>query len=1452
MNPYRIFLSSPGDCKAERQAVGAVICKLNADPLVQKIAKMELIAWDLGQRIPMDAARSPQTSVNANLAVPESCNLFIGIFRNRIGTPLPNNEFRKNDGSLFESGSEYELYRATEARRRGHSNPEILVYRHQSTEGKTADVNADQLAKLNEFFNRMPFNDAVFSRGSITKFVDTASFELKFESDLRALLSKLAPGQQLPLQDWLRNWAKLFEVDAGPRYTADAHLSTNIGTHFDWLLGRPSAVEALDLALGEVYKKIPESAQFDAQKASLYQYGEAMQRDETWWQRCDFEALLMTLGQIEKVAWIEHAKIQPVKLGNQDAPKQDFTAYNLEQLLSKVEDARELLTVFAPLMHKRALLLVGPAGQGKTHTLVHQVKQTLDTGGQALGVLGQMLTKPGPIWDSILTQQQWQGSVDALLNALDNHAAATGQRALIVFDALNETPDRTRWRTELAGIAHQILRRPNLVIAISVRSDYLTYIVPEPDLPMWVKVEHPGFAEIEPDALAAYFEHYGVTAPPSPPLGEFGNPLYVQLLAKSLKGKTLRHHQPSWLEVWRAWMAHIDEQAVEAIPLSDHTRPESLQRLMGRIAKAMLDASKFRLSRAEVDQLAEEVTSTKRSISFLCSAGALIDHRDHHNEEWVEFGFERLSDTFLIDQLLSKLFEQMETQEKRLKALRMALLPSGILAVLGNSDCREHPLWPRRAGLLEALCLAAPKKVGAEMPALMPVKHTSLRDRHFDRAFVHSFRWRSSQQEYGASGDELYQLWRDHSLRALQKAETVDELIRFALIPGHVLGMTTILHPVLKTQISIGARDAGWSIRLPDLWGEGTAVWQLVRWASKSGLDGVTEDLALPAAQLLAWICSSSQREMREQAMRGLTRLLAAAPNILAGFLPDFLQVDDPYIVEATLIALAGAMQHPSAKFSVSGSDIFKQIEQAARLVYEAMFAAKVFPLCHLTIRHYARTIVEAARAQGMLPDVDAGSIKPPYRSRIDLDQVPNLAALEKCAKESKGFHRILYSVTELDFYLYEMGGNSGSLQVSSTPMRHSSEPKRPFIKASGFFSRGEPEMFDLALASRFIAFNALALGYTAERFDEFDSRQSSMRMGDETRTERIGKKYQWIGWHILLAFLTDHYQLRPGYKDKAVSYSRPRQLYVNTPDPGRWLQEPLPAHATNQLAWIKPIIPKWPKPNPDELRAWINSSANDLPPNDVIECCPVLPKSWGPGRWIRLAANHLWETSKAPGHWRQGAKFRADLWWFIQPVLIKAAHVPMLISRLRKVDVTEKLAAITGVEFDQGRNVSVAEWLKTNVGWDDIWNRRIGDFRDNVFPVSCRRVVGICGDEDNRNSPPQILPAPSIFREWQLLLDQKVGLISAGGMPLFGLADAAGARNVLYANLDVLMPLLQNAVLSVAWFFRGERRAFRNLETHGDSSPWVWADYRGVGLLSAEGRVETLWLDKELKHPDL
>ena len=126
MHPFLIFLSSPGDCTEERQAVHDVATRLNADPLVSAFAHVEVVAWDQGHGIPLELLESPQTSVDKHLPTPESCDVFVGIFNSRLGTPLPIQDFRKFNGSPYLSGTEYEFHRAWEQRRRGAYLTEIF------------------------------------------------------------------------------------------------------------------------------------------------------------------------------------------------------------------------------------------------------------------------------------------------------------------------------------------------------------------------------------------------------------------------------------------------------------------------------------------------------------------------------------------------------------------------------------------------------------------------------------------------------------------------------------------------------------------------------------------------------------------------------------------------------------------------------------------------------------------------------------------------------------------------------------------------------------------------------------------------------------------------------------------------------------------------------------------------------------------------------------------------------------------------------------------------------------------------------------------------------------------------------------------------------------------------------------------------------------------------------
>jgi hypothetical protein len=677
--------------------------------------------------------------------------------------------------------------------------------------------------------------------------------------------------------------------------------------------------------------------------------------------------------------------------------------------------------------------------------------------------------------------------------------------------------------------------------------------------------------------------------------------------------------------------------------------------------------------------------------------------------------------------------------------------------------------------------------------------------------------------------------------------ERLDDLLCYALIPGHPFAIDHIIHPRLLEQESPGARDAIWSIEIAPMWpNESTTLSQLVIWARDAQLHGVQKEVAWPAAGLLAWTCATSNNPLRLAAIKGLTRLLVACPAVLEKFLPDFLEVNDPRILEAVLVAVWGVM--------LDGADT-KVAGLAAQQVYTSQFPDGNARWCHITLRHYARRIVEEAHRQGWLSGINLNVVHPPYRSTLPLAQVPTKDGLEQL-DSSKGFRNIISSCSDWgDFYRYIMGGNSASIDFCSTPLPGSSEAVRPLFKSENIISgrAAHDEIFDLALAARFVAWNCLTLGWTAGRFEDFDNgsytRQHGRSDGD-VRTERIGKKYQWIGWHTLLAFLADNYAMRPDRNKEPRSYNTPDQVDVQLHDPARWLQivTTAPRNDTNNNFWRTPNLPPWPLPSLDNVKKWIASASCDLPPSDVIICSPELPEDWGSGTWLKVASEHIWESRFAPGQWAKRKDFLADIWWQITPLLILASDLPRLQQELETLDAQKHMVGIGRIAPANDWHIPISQWPELKADWDDGFCDPSIDSRRVWLPVPWKDFVGECGHPDRRDDhSPVAVPLPSLFQEWGLDLDLRRGVVLYQGQVAFGLAGWVQGEDVLFARLDVLQRLLTVSNYTMVWWLRGERRAFINLSSQ-DSKESVWADYYGLAYLSENGEVQTLWLHKEVR----
>lgn len=97
-----------------------------------------------------------------------------------------------------------------------------------------------------------------------------------------------------------------------------------------------------------------------------------------------------------------------------------------------------------------------------------------------------------------------------------------------------------------------------------------------------------------------------------------------------------------------------------------------------------------------------------------------------------------------------------------------------------------------------------------------------------------------------------------------------------------------------------------------------------------------------------------------------------------------------------------------------------------------------------------------------------------------------------------------------------------------------------------------QPPRFDAREIQRYVLWRVFDLGWTIERFGEFDRFSIGSTGRHATKPERMGKKYQWIAYHEILAYLSDHFQFRETYaaNEDGQYYQGPWQLHIRDIDP--------------------------------------------------------------------------------------------------------------------------------------------------------------------------------------------------------------------------------------------------------------------------------------------------------------
>lgn len=205
---------------------------------------------------------------------------------------------------------------------------------------------------------------------------------------------------------------------------------------------------------------------------------------------------------------------------------------------------------------------------------------------------------------------------------------------------------------------------------------------------------------------------------------------------------------------------------------------------------------------------------------------------------------------------------------------------------------------------------------------------------------------------------------------------------------------------------------------------------------------------------------------------------------------------------------------------------------------------------------------------------------------------------------------------------------------------------------------------FDTGLAQRWIFTRALNLGFDPKIHASFDKLVSRNSYRKEHKAERIGKKYQWIALHELLAFVSDNYkpiiESWDCYDNK--QYQGPWDPFVRDIDPSFLLQCD-DNHRSYFKEWTRNLLSydAWYKQ--ESISDWV-STLDDIP--RLVDLVNIVDDN--DDEWILLDGNFKWDDHKDPAFEKYDICYK-ELWIGINSFIIKQNEYEEIVNYLQHQD---------------------------------------------------------------------------------------------------------------------------------------------------------------------------------------
>lgn len=729
--------------------------------------------------------------------------------------------------------------------------------------------------------------------------------------------------------------------------------------------------------------------------------------------------------------------------------------------------------------HSKCLYVTGTAGNGKTHSLCRLIELCHAQCAFYL-FYGTDFIDRGPL-ETILTTLLWH---EDDLRKLNDYAKAKNRYAVFVVDALNEGSNTDYWQNNLSILRDELSNYEKIKLIVSFRTMESTDVLQrqlEKD-GKWEKVEILGFENTE-EAIKKHFEINKIFGNVNDALlnRDFQNPLFLKIFCEAFAHTTIDDmREYSRAEIYDKYLRKRNYKISRLV--DEDSNRQITSRFVAALAKISVNESHcmdiFRnRARKIADSICKYRTWSKNLMNILLKENILKEYRLSNGRDFIGFEYDSMGDvlkagfihykgdTFVVDYILriNKLI-----QEQNCSIFDYSYIPNVFTYLFAEWKPNEKSKWERL------------------------LAYKDLR-----KCFMQGLSLRHDDEEYSRMVNSL--------------AEAIIEKYSGYISPYELLeNFRTykygVLQIVLKKldKMSMHERDEKWTIKINELQRHYGVTMRL------KGLFETEKDDYDKLAELICWFLTSSFQSLRAVLIMYLRDIFKTNLEILTNTAKRFASVDDPYILQGLFAAAYAAL------VLTRNSEKSKEIAEYICCTY---YNSKESAPTDLVVRNWTMRIVEYA---SYLDKSYSGWSE--VMNLMPFNSVPNPFKEEKYDESScddyfgttNGAKALYSSLFALDFNRYIIGTNEHNYSdVFANRERNLDDTAELSYK------------YDVSLdnITKAIAILIKEKYKYSDALGNYDKDIYSRTRFDQSR-ERIGKKYQWIGYYEVLSYLCDHYKI--------------------------------------------------------------------------------------------------------------------------------------------------------------------------------------------------------------------------------------------------------------------------------------------------------------------------------------